>query len=137
MPVTIPSVELQAILAALTTSGGEFDGARISFYSGTNTPSRTSVLGDFTAFSANGITANNAVTWGSVGVNDQGQAELLGNLQSQMTSNIPVPSATIGGYFVTDAGATKLLYAEAFSVPLTLSRANQPIAVIPRVTLDT
>ena len=77
--------------------------------------------------------ANNPISWGSVGENDLGQAEVLGNLLSLVSSSAPGSPVTIFGYYITDGAYTKLLLAERFAVPFVLSRKFQPFALVPRL----
>lgn len=84
------------------------------------TPLNTSVLGDFTEATFSGYTSQNIATWGVAAV-----AAHVGTITPApltFTRNSTGAGQTIYGYYVTDAGFTKLYWAERDpAAPVTLT----------------
>ncbi len=131
--VYIPDDGIKLALQELVASGGIWDGCKLRLFVNNITPSDASVIGDFTEAAAGfpgyaAITLS-AATWGAVTVTAHVAQSFYGSTPTFTRSSTGTPQ-NVYGWYVTDAGNTKVYAAARFSAaPLTVTNTGDNIQI--------
>lgn len=118
-------------LAAAIAVGGVYAGVKWALFTNNVNPSLNMVPGDFSIADFGGLTNLQAVTWGTVFLNDSGQAEVRGDSLSWLTTSDPLTTTIAYGWVELDTAGTHVIRAEKFAVPYTFTRAGQELTLVP------
>jgi hypothetical protein len=130
-PVVIGNAEWEAILTALTTTGGGWVGAKLHLYTNNLLPTPANILTDFTEADFTGYAASAAITWSTPGYLPDGTAVVTGDAKTFQVGSTPTVLNTCYGWYITNGAGTALITSRAFDSPVVLSGAGQIIVVLP------
>lgn len=132
MSVIVPIVSDIQILADMLGA----QSFRLKLFKNNYTPVVGSVLGSFTEANFSGYAAAIVTAGGwSTPVNDGTGRAISNNALFTFSNTTGAVGNDIYGYFVTDAGGTKLYWAERFGVaPVDMNSAGKVLNVIPVLT---
>jgi hypothetical protein len=126
--------ELASIIATVAATG-PYDGPTAYLFTNSLYPTRTNILTDFVITPFNGVNAGVVVTWGTITLNINTQAEVLGQLIIFLTTSAPTTPVTAYGYVLVNKSATDWLLAESFATPFVFNANNQQLGLIPRLVI--
>jgi hypothetical protein len=127
----IPDSMWLDMLTALIAVSAPLAGAKLGLYKNNVVPTVGMTLADLTPADIVGVTPA-AVTWGTVHTDPTDGPVVDGGASSFIVGTPVVSANTIYGAYLTDTGATKLLAALKFDVPVTLDTTGQGILVVPQ-----
>jgi hypothetical protein len=129
--VFIPDDGITKALQNLIASGQIWDGCWIRLFTNNITPSDASVVGDFTeaTWSGYGSIQLTAANWAAVSVSAH-VATAAYTVTIAFTRTVTGSAASNYGWYVTDAGKTKVFAAARFlSAPLTVTAAGDAVVL--------
>jgi hypothetical protein len=129
----ITNVSLEAMLAAITGTGGEFNGCKLGLNTNAIEPVPTNVLADFVEANYTGYAHSAAVVFGAPALNAAGQIESLGTLTTFQPTDAVTPNMIQGVIMVDGTGAV-LRGAQSLDNPYPLPAADSAIHIVPRLT---
>jgi hypothetical protein len=107
----------------------------LRLYTNNITPAEGDTAATYTEASGGGYSAKN-LTGSSWTITSGAPSEASYARQDFVFTSVP-PTATMYGYFVTQATSGTLMWAERFpSAPFTIINANDEVRVTPRITCD-
>jgi len=134
--LVIPDAQCQAILTDLLTTTGPFNTIKVHLFQNNNTPTRQSVLSDFTEATFDGYTAI-APAGGVVAEDPVLGPFIQWPLAPFLSGGTITTPNTIYGYYVTDSGSATLYWAELFASPVNVATPLFPVPVLPTFGLVT
>lgn len=113
-------------------AAGPLNGCKVRLFKNDVTPTKDSVLGDFTVPATTGLVTAVAPTMGVAFENGDGAAIAIGSPAQFVASADPEEPETIYGIVLTDAAGTGFLAAERFAEPVVIDHAGQGLSYLLR-----
>ena len=131
--LVVPDSTSLAVLQALVAAKGLLDGAIVHLFQVDITPTRDTTLTELTDAEADftGYAASAAVVWGDPYYAESGQPYVPGDLKTFTVGAGPVTPNVIYGYYVTNDGATELLWSERYASPKSMVTTGQALQQLP------
>lgn len=131
MAVKVPNEGENALLNAL--KGTYFSLLSLRLFANNHTPSDSDTNASYTEATFPGYSAIPLNSWGTVGTNADGKAE-VSEVSRTFTCTGTSPANTIYGYYIT-SGTTVVFAERNPSGPVTLNNFGQTYTVQPKITL--
>jgi len=128
--IQAPQSELLTQLGNLVGASGALHGAIMQLYTNNLVPGPNSQLSDFIPATFVGYAPSAALVWGTPYNDVSGAAAVQGGAV-QFTCTASTTQELIYWYYVTDSAGTKLLFAESFTRPATITQPGDAVVVVP------
>jgi hypothetical protein len=131
--IQVSEVQQFAALAAIEAAA--LSNFTVHLYSKAISPTPDRVLADFTECTFGGYAPKTGQAWIGPLADPIGHVQLMSQNLVWIRTSVP-PGETVYGYYVTDAGNTKLLFFEQLDTPVSMGAVGSAVALVLNYAIE-